>query len=353
MSTKKILYIESDVVETNKISILEKIDRLKECQDPDLMDINSIQYFAENLGYDVNINRGELGNLALATDDTNTCSADDADRYLRFAIRNLPLWYKTKTTNNSLKIMLYSFGMVGDISQYYTNNYLPEKNGGKWIAPDYSMSNNDLSQIPKDFYPTPHFIVWINLDLSENNLNIENAKRDQIVNAIESIRPANTVFKRLGAYTTVNYNIYMNLFTRFHSRYIKIPANGDSDGWHPLMDWYGENIGYSMNVLELNSIGSGITEKTYYQRIKLYKAVAIIDSYTGSDNIIITMRYASPFASSTTTITLFSGIGNGTHEYYFSPIFEDFNYTSINFEVRVGGANATGNYNVQLFNVID
>jgi len=353
MSTKKILYIESDVVETDKISILEKIDRLKELQDPDLMDTENIQYFAENLGYDVNINRGELGDLALATNNTNTCSADDSDRYLRFAIRNLPLWYKTKTTNNSLKIMLYSFGMIGDISQYYTNNYLPESEGGKWIAPDYTMTNNKLDTIPKSYYPTPHFIVWIDLDLSDNNLNIETAKREQIVNAIESIRPANTVFRKLGAYTKTNVDLYMSMFTRFHSRYLKIPCNGYSDYWKPLTSWYGANLGLSNSVLDYGYLGSGITEKVFDRQIKLYKAVATIDSYTGADNISIKFYYASPFGAQVFSQYIFQNIGNGTHEFYFSPIFDYFNNTSVDIWVSLGGANATGNYRVDLFNTIE
>jgi len=231
MSTKKIIYTESEYVENNKISILEKIDRLQELQDPDLMDEAYLEHFANNLGYDIDINKTELGSLATIDDTDGTCANDDAERYMRFALRNLPLWYKIKTTKKSIRIMLYSFGMIGDISEYYTNNYLPESEGGKWVVPDYSMNSDSLANIPKDFYPTPHFAVWVDLNLSENNLNWETAKRNQIVNAIESIRPANTVFRKLGAYITANTNSYISMYTRFHSRYIKIPSNGDSDYW--------------------------------------------------------------------------------------------------------------------------
>lgn len=230
MSTKKIVYVESEFVESNKISMVEKIKRLADLKDPDVMDNRFLSHFASNLGYDVNINRSELGNLALANDSSADVNAE-ADAYMRFAIRNLPLWYKIKTTRNSLKMMLYSFGMVGDISSYYTNNYLPEKDGGRWIVPDYSMTNDSLVNVPDEFYPTPHFAVWVDLDVSENALSWEYAKRNQIVSAIESVKPVNTVFRKLGAYTKTNMELLASMQTRFHSRYIKIPCNGDSDYW--------------------------------------------------------------------------------------------------------------------------
>jgi hypothetical protein len=236
-TTQKILYVESDYTEDNKISIMEKIDRLNELQDPDLMDVDYLEYFADNLGYDININKSELGDLSVISDGTSGCSDDDAERYMRFAIRNLPIWYKIKTTKKSIRIMLYSFGMIGDITSYYTNNYLPESEGGKWVVPDFSMATTELTNIPKDFYPTPHFAVWVDLDLSENNLNWETAKRTQIVNAIESIRPANTVFKKLGAYTKIQTNLYVSCMTRFHSRYIKLPWNNVVVNYSPIDTW--------------------------------------------------------------------------------------------------------------------
>lgn len=233
MNTKKIVYISPDFA-TSGISILEKIHRLNDLQDPDLMDVEYLQYYANNLGYNVNINRGELGNLAEYV--TSATSVDiETEKYLRFAIRNLPFWYRIKTTHNAVKIMLYSFGLIGDISQYYTNNYLPESEGGKWVTEDIDQRNYSLSAIPNDFYPTPHFIVWVNLNLSTANLSWQyekrNEKRNEIINAIESIHPVNTVFRKLGGYTKIPIELNVSLMTRFHSRYLKLPINGNSDYW--------------------------------------------------------------------------------------------------------------------------
>ena len=65
---------------TSGISIIEKINRLTELHDPDLINLDYIQFFANYLGYDVDINRDELINQ------------DEIEEYLRFVIRNLPTW---------------------------------------------------------------------------------------------------------------------------------------------------------------------------------------------------------------------------------------------------------------------
>jgi len=75
------------------MSILEKVNRLTELHDPDLIDLEYIQYFANNLGYNVNVNRSQFGNGG-----TDANSEEELNRYLRFMVRNLPSWYKIKTT---------------------------------------------------------------------------------------------------------------------------------------------------------------------------------------------------------------------------------------------------------------
>ncbi|MCP4669000.1 MAG: hypothetical protein GY849_21905, partial [Deltaproteobacteria bacterium] len=252
MSSKKIVYIPPESINTKEISVLDKINRLNELQDPDLMNQDYLQYFANNLGYDININKGELGNLAeLST--SATCPDVNVEKYMRFAIRNLPLWYSIKTTDNSIKIMLYSFGLIGDVSQYYTDNYLPESEGGKWVNGDVSQKSYSVSAIPKEFYPTPHFIVWVDLDQSVSNLSWEYEKREQIVNAIESIKPVNTVFRHLGAYTSIPVDLYCSVMTRFHSRYMKLPANGNSDPWVNL---YAYVASYNSDALEIIDVST-------------------------------------------------------------------------------------------------
>lgn len=226
-----------------KISILEKIHRLTELHDPDLIDIKYIQFFARNLGYDINVSRNEVGVSAagsLGTGDFSTespCLSADSDKYLRFVIRNLPTWYKIKSTRNAINIMLYSFGLVGEFIEYYTNNYYPfvqiYNNDGSLRYPDVGKwrldYERDLTDLPNSWFPTPHFAVSITID---NSVNISDdvARRKKVINAIESIRPINTVFRHLSAYVLRSTDIYVGAVMRFR-RYIKIEADDWANSW--------------------------------------------------------------------------------------------------------------------------
>lgn len=221
-SATKYIYIPPESTDENTIGILEKVNRLTELHDPDVIDIDYIQYFASNLGYNVNIDRGEIGTFV-------NDNSDELNKYLRFVVSNLPNWYKIKTTRNAIKVLLYSYGLIGDIAYYYTNNYLPETEGGNWISDSYTLGTPSLDDIPGNYYPTPYFVVWVDVDNS-NNLNWSFDNRQQILKAIESIRPINTVFRNLGAYAVRKIDMYIAGWTRL-SRYIRINDELPGDYW--------------------------------------------------------------------------------------------------------------------------
>lgn len=201
---------EFEIENRPKISILEKINRIKELHDPDYIDIEYIQYFANYLGYSVDVNRGELGVLADA-DSEDPCVQEDSKRYLRFIISNLPNWYKIKTTDNAIKIMLYSFGLVGDLVTRFTNDYRLD-NGTNWI--NFREGRDSYEDVSSDFYLTSHFVVSIELDESVTNFSLNNVTRFNVLNAIESIRPANTVFDRILGHVTRAETITIYPMTR-------------------------------------------------------------------------------------------------------------------------------------------
>jgi len=213
-----------------KISILEKVARLTELHDPDLIDIDYIQFFASNLGYNVNVSRDEIGNSGTndnfgTTEFAGECSAVDINRYLRFVVRSLPSWYKIKTTNNSIKVMLYSFGLIAELKEYFTDSYLPSSEGGKWRTDDAG----DLSQINNNWFPTPHFLIRVNFDES-SDVSFDIQRRQKVIRAIESIRPVNAVFKGLEGYVVRQMDLQVGVYMRA-TRYTVIESNGYSNGW--------------------------------------------------------------------------------------------------------------------------
>jgi hypothetical protein len=101
--------------------------------------------------------------------------------------------------------------------EYYTSNYksAPE---GLWRYDD----SGDLISVPNNWYPTPHFALKIDLDLSQD-ISFDVSRREKVIRAIESIRPINTVFDGLTGwqerYNSVQCFPYVvnNLYQRIDS----------------------------------------------------------------------------------------------------------------------------------------
>jgi hypothetical protein len=181
----------TDYEQQNRVTIstLEKINRLTEFHDADLCDVEYLQFFANYLGYSIDLNRGQLGLIQNQNSD-DACAQEDVKRYMRFVIQSLPTWYKIKTTRNAVKIMLYSFGLIGDIADRFTSDYKFDT-GKNWFA--FKEGIDSYADVPKGFYPTPHFNLVINLDQSETVL-MDDTTRAIVRNAVNSMRPATKVF---------------------------------------------------------------------------------------------------------------------------------------------------------------
>ena len=206
-----------------KISILEKIKRLTELQDPDLIPIKTnydfISLLGRNLGYQVDVNRenmqytGNIDNSAYIED--NTYSAVDVGKYLRFMIANLPNWYKIKTTENAIRVLLYSFGLIGNINNYYTQDY-----NKYWLLDEGSV--HGLDEIPDDYYPSPHYAVLVEIeDNLGSEVSFDEERRNKVVNAINSVRPVNTVFEKLGGHFEINLpSVDININIKIDSHFV-------------------------------------------------------------------------------------------------------------------------------------
>ena len=215
--TTSAIDLELSARDASKISILEKINRLTELHDPNYIDPEYIQFFANNLGYNVDIYRGELG-VAVDQDENDLCVQEDTKRFLRTVISELPNWYKIKTTDDAIKIMLYSFGLVGDLITRYTSDYLIDSGHNWW---NFRPGQESFSTVPEGYYPTPHFAIRIDLDLSNTDYSQNDNVRNSVLQAVESIRPVNNVLDGvMGTISTTN-----NMFVRSYgtvSMYLRL-----------------------------------------------------------------------------------------------------------------------------------
>lgn len=171
------------------ISILEKINRLKDFKDIDALDSDYFQFFAKHFGYEVDVNRESIGMFSTTTDDT------EIDNYIRLSLKNLPNFNRLKSSEDAVSIMLFSFGVIADIVYLWSNDY---KNN--WAGESRYNNVNVINEIPKTnppYFPTPHFRVSINYTQTPPSW-ITNF--DKIIAIVNNIRPINTVFKEFSGY---------------------------------------------------------------------------------------------------------------------------------------------------------
>jgi hypothetical protein len=180
--------------------VLEKVASLTSLHDIDSLDSKYIPYLANMMGYDIDINKSQIGTFGGNTLDL-TDEEFKAYQYksLRFVVSNLPNWYSIKTTRNSMKIMLLSFGIIGDVIEYYTLDYKDS-----WKLNKVTDNKLVADDIGTDWFPTPHISIGINLNESDMDVVSSLQVKEQIVNAMEAIRPANVVINGVLGYVETN-----------------------------------------------------------------------------------------------------------------------------------------------------
>jgi len=229
--------IRYQITSADTISILEKAKRISDLHDPDLIDITYIQRLANLLGYNIGIDKAGVSDLNLGV---NAQSEEDINSYLRFIVSNLPNWYKIKTTRDSIKVLLYSFGIIGDIVYRWTSDNITSANpnaGGYgddelyWSEEDtYLSADNALRNIPDNYFPTPHFAIRIDAINSPPSwfTNI-----DKIISSIDTIRPINNVFRFLSILYLDTFDsiaVRMDTYDRIKSTF---PINDTIPTWTP------------------------------------------------------------------------------------------------------------------------
>ncbi|MFW5804285.1 MAG: hypothetical protein ACOCWG_03530 [bacterium] len=175
----------------DKISLVEKIYRLLDLKDPWLMDSNFLQSYADDRGYNVNLNLTNFGITGFDVDET------EKEKQVRFVLDNLSYWYRMKTTSDSLRLLMFSFGMIGGSGYYFTDDYSTDFNKWKLSVSSIDDKTNEevlnLDNIPDDYFPTPHFLIWYDLAKSLSGVTQED-KLKHIGKAIKAVKGVNQVF---------------------------------------------------------------------------------------------------------------------------------------------------------------
>ena len=193
--------INSDAIDTTRISITERLNNFQDLRDPFLIDEELMGLFASDLGYDIDIGF----NYAYSSSEL---AKDDIIKNIRNVLKSLPHWYKIKSTSSAIKIMLFSFGLVSDYVALYSSDYSDD-----FVTEADALGGANSNKAPA-YYPTPHFFVKVDYEHSGvfgdtdeevNNASFMTASQDfskrlkLAVEVIESIKPMNAVLNGVSA----------------------------------------------------------------------------------------------------------------------------------------------------------
>jgi len=234
------------------ISILEKARRIAELKDPNLVDIEFIQRIANFMGYNIDVHRNNINDLTSAT-----VNDEYTNQYLRFVVSNLPNWYQIKSTRNAVKVLFYSFGLVGDLVYRWTSDELSSNanhptSGGYgndptfWLEEDPNGLTSGVSDFPDNYFPTPHFVIRIDANRTPaswlNDL-------DNILRAVEVIRPINDVFDTLQIIFNLELETVYVRMDSYHTTKAIWPFNGSYPEVPEILDLI-EESGSMPDIIE-------------------------------------------------------------------------------------------------------
>jgi hypothetical protein len=118
---------------------------------------------------------------------------------------------------------------------YDTLNRVPGVSKDNWILtdPDFSTTTEDISNIPNDYFPTPHFRLWFDIlaSLSSGNFSTDLKKQALIGEAITAIKPINTVFEGITGYMQASTEYYMLGYPRFR-KHLTLFSTSAADEWN-------------------------------------------------------------------------------------------------------------------------
>lgn len=214
-----------------KVGILKKIEDLRTLHNIDELDRIFFNDFAKHFGSTIKIDERNLVDILTIFGDKNKKTYDEEDltKYIREAYRILPYYNRIKGTDESIKLILSTFGCSCEIIY-------------KWLSKlegEDELFENIEDKIDKDkYYLSSHF----NIDLGIKNYRIEEYVDiiQPIRELVFSIKPITRVFDAFEYTLHNNENIEIDL-TNSILNVIKV-GNEDDDIYEHYLDDNGDDI---------------------------------------------------------------------------------------------------------------
>ena len=188
-------------VADQKYSLIEKIERLAYQKDPNVIDIDLIEYLARYMGYDITVLKDDLDSSPIHG------TSEEREMALRKTIQNLPEYHAIKSTEAGLQALLLTFGVVGRVVKLWSVKSDPYL--GRWFSddevPSFIKLNAGGNRVldptikredggPTELVPTPHFKLTVNAEPDDPDLAPTNVDLKRVKLAIVRNKPINTVF---------------------------------------------------------------------------------------------------------------------------------------------------------------
>ena len=170
--------------------LIEKVERLMYLKDWNVIDIDLIGYLARYIGYDITTLTSDINENPFYN------NTEERNKALRQAVMNLPQFYTLKSTEPGLKMLLATYGAIGEIVKMWTRTNDPYKEFIEEGELKGQAMNDAMNNTPSFFQPIPHFTV--KLDVNANSGLSQDEQR--LHQAIMDFKPINTYFDGLVKY---------------------------------------------------------------------------------------------------------------------------------------------------------
>lgn len=186
--------------------LAERIERLAYLRDPNVIDIDLIEYLARFMGYD----------LTAVADDIKTSNiyrnSSEREEAVRETIAHLPQFYALSGTKPGINMLMATFGIIGELVTMWTSTDDPY---GKLVRQDevgrYIDADRSAKKTTAAWVPTPHVTLDILNNEKFNSVLLGNEELSRMTEQIRRCKPINVVFDgiRVVYSETASYPVYL------------------------------------------------------------------------------------------------------------------------------------------------
>ena len=169
--------------------LAERIERLAYLRDPEVLDIDLIEYLARFMGYDITPLADDIRSSNIYKNST------ERENAIRETLAHLPQFYALNGTKPGINMLMATFGLIGELVTMWTSTDDPY---GKLVRQDevgkYIDADRASGKTTNSWVPTPHVMLDIIENDNYNSILLGNEELVRMKEQIRRCKPINVVF---------------------------------------------------------------------------------------------------------------------------------------------------------------